>query len=298
MQIWPGKPYPLGATFDGSGTNFSLFSGIGDARRTVPVRRPGTRNADRPAGEHRALLARLPAAHQARPALWIQGARPVGSGARTVVQPLEGAARSLRQGDRRALGLERGDLPVSLQRAGELEERTRQRALRREERRHQPVLRLGQRSAPEHALAPHGRLRNARQGLQPHAPGHSGRPARDVRRARASPLDRVPEEPRHHRGGVAARSPVRPGLDACRAGPAELLGLQLHRLPRAAQRVFGCRTVRRAGPGIQEPRADAARRRHRSHPRRGLQPHGRGQPPGPDAVVQGHRQPGVLPADA
>jgi isoamylase len=26
MQIWPGKPYPLGATFDGSGTNFSLFS--------------------------------------------------------------------------------------------------------------------------------------------------------------------------------------------------------------------------------------------------------------------------------
>src|SRR3954467_8934556 len=26
MQIWPGKPYPLGATFDGSGTNFSVFS--------------------------------------------------------------------------------------------------------------------------------------------------------------------------------------------------------------------------------------------------------------------------------
>jgi isoamylase len=26
MQIWPGTPYPLGATFDGVGTNFSLFS--------------------------------------------------------------------------------------------------------------------------------------------------------------------------------------------------------------------------------------------------------------------------------
>ena len=26
MQIWPGSPYPLGATFDGSGTNFALFS--------------------------------------------------------------------------------------------------------------------------------------------------------------------------------------------------------------------------------------------------------------------------------
>ena len=30
MQIWPGKPYPLGATFDGSGTNFSLFSELGE----------------------------------------------------------------------------------------------------------------------------------------------------------------------------------------------------------------------------------------------------------------------------
>ena len=26
MQIWTGKSYPLGATFDGSGTNFALFS--------------------------------------------------------------------------------------------------------------------------------------------------------------------------------------------------------------------------------------------------------------------------------
>jgi isoamylase len=28
MKIWPGQPYPLGAVFDGSGTNFSLFSEI------------------------------------------------------------------------------------------------------------------------------------------------------------------------------------------------------------------------------------------------------------------------------
>ncbi len=26
MEIWPGTPYPLGATFDGAGTNFALFS--------------------------------------------------------------------------------------------------------------------------------------------------------------------------------------------------------------------------------------------------------------------------------
>ena len=24
--VWPGKPYPLGATWDGEGVNFSLFS--------------------------------------------------------------------------------------------------------------------------------------------------------------------------------------------------------------------------------------------------------------------------------
>ncbi len=25
-RLWPGRPYPLGATWDGSGTNFALFS--------------------------------------------------------------------------------------------------------------------------------------------------------------------------------------------------------------------------------------------------------------------------------
>jgi glycogen operon protein len=28
MQIWPGQPYPLGATYDGVGTNFSVFSEV------------------------------------------------------------------------------------------------------------------------------------------------------------------------------------------------------------------------------------------------------------------------------
>src|SRR5438270_415011 len=26
MRVWPGRPYPLGATWDGSGVNFALFS--------------------------------------------------------------------------------------------------------------------------------------------------------------------------------------------------------------------------------------------------------------------------------
>jgi isoamylase len=31
VETWPGKPYPLGATFDGVGTNFALFSEVADA---------------------------------------------------------------------------------------------------------------------------------------------------------------------------------------------------------------------------------------------------------------------------
>ena len=30
MQIWPGQPFPLGASYDGAGTNFSIFSGGGE----------------------------------------------------------------------------------------------------------------------------------------------------------------------------------------------------------------------------------------------------------------------------
>ncbi len=30
MQIWPGRSYPLGATYDGAGTNFALFSEVAD----------------------------------------------------------------------------------------------------------------------------------------------------------------------------------------------------------------------------------------------------------------------------
>jgi isoamylase len=30
MRMWPGSPYPLGATYDGSGTNFALFSEVAE----------------------------------------------------------------------------------------------------------------------------------------------------------------------------------------------------------------------------------------------------------------------------
>src|ERR1700761_1205010 len=30
MPPWPGNPYPLGATYDGAGTNFALFSEVAE----------------------------------------------------------------------------------------------------------------------------------------------------------------------------------------------------------------------------------------------------------------------------
>ena len=56
MKIRPGSPYPLGATWDGSGVNFALFSENADRRRAVPLRgregqrggRPGDARPSRP----------------------------------------------------------------------------------------------------------------------------------------------------------------------------------------------------------------------------------------------------------
>ena len=45
---WPGRPFPLGPTWDGNGTNFSLFSENAERRRALPVRRARTaRSASR-----------------------------------------------------------------------------------------------------------------------------------------------------------------------------------------------------------------------------------------------------------
>ncbi|MBN9373934.1 MAG: glycogen debranching enzyme, partial [Cellulomonas sp.] len=30
MELWPGQAYPLGATYDGAGTNFALFSEVAE----------------------------------------------------------------------------------------------------------------------------------------------------------------------------------------------------------------------------------------------------------------------------
>ncbi len=42
MEIWPGKPYPLGATFDGRGTNFALYSSVAEHVYLCLIGKDGT----------------------------------------------------------------------------------------------------------------------------------------------------------------------------------------------------------------------------------------------------------------
>ena len=99
--VWPGTPYPLGATYDGAGTNFALFSEVAERVELCLIddgrhREPGS------AGRGRRLrLARLPAGGRPGPALRLPRARAVRPGDGPALQPEQAAARPLRQGHRR-----------------------------------------------------------------------------------------------------------------------------------------------------------------------------------------------------
>ncbi|MEU8512107.1 glycogen debranching protein GlgX [Kitasatospora sp. NPDC048722] len=45
MQVWPGKPYPLGATYDGAGTNFAVFSESADRIELCLIDEDGSESA-------------------------------------------------------------------------------------------------------------------------------------------------------------------------------------------------------------------------------------------------------------
>ena len=143
----------------------------------------------------------------------------------------------------------------------------------------EPVLRLGRRPAATDPLARDGRLRDARARASPCAtrrcPRSSAAPT-SAWRTRAV-IEHL-QSARRHRGRAAARAPVRPRPPPRRARAAQLLGLQLHRLPRAAQRLrqLAASAASRCSEFKQMVK-HAARGGHRGHPRRRLQPHGRGQ---------------------
>ena len=75
MEIWPGTAYPLGATYDGAGTNFALFSEVADRVELCLFDAEGVETRVRAARGRRVRLARVPAGRRAGPALRVPRAR-------------------------------------------------------------------------------------------------------------------------------------------------------------------------------------------------------------------------------
>ena len=289
----PGSPFPLGAIWDGDGTNFSLFSEhadrvelclFDDARRrdaaraaraaprstgtaTCPDVGPGQRYGYRvhgpydPARGHRFNPAKLLIDPYAKA---IEGGVDWDA-ARVFAFPTGGEDGDAADDEDDAAAMPKC---VVIDEAFDWE---------------------GDR-APAHAVARDGDLRDARQGLHEAATRASARTSADLRRARVRGGDRLPAAARRDRGRAAARAPHRRRGVPARPGPHELLGLLLDRLLRAARRVRRHRQPRRAGARVQGDGEGAAPRRHRGDPRRRLQPHRRGRPPRPDARVPRDRQ--------
>ena len=186
-------------------------------------------------------------------------------------------------------------LPDRRPRRGRHAVRSRQRALPAQERGGGRDVRLGRRPAPAHPLVAHRHLRGPRQGLHQAPSRSAARAARHLRGPRLRRGGAAPHRAGRHRGRAAAHPPLGHREVPGRSRVHELLGLQLDRLllPGLALLLLG--TAGPAGGRVQDHGEAAAPGRHRGHPRRGVQPHRGGQPPGPDALLPRHRQRGLLP---
>ena len=152
VKLWPGTPFPLGATYDGTGTNFAVFSDVAERVELCLFDADGT--------ETRVDLPETTAQ------VWHGYVPTVGAGQRygfRVHGPYEPSA-GLRCNPAKLLldpyatavdgevGLGRGDVHLPLRRPGRRRgQRRRQRAVHAQGRRHEPVLRLGQRPPAAHA---------------------------------------------------------------------------------------------------------------------------------------------------
>ena len=268
-------------------------SGSSCACSTTTARETADRGRDRTAFQWHCYLPGVGPG----PALRLPRARAVRARRRGCASTRQAADRPLREGDRRRPST--GDaastlpyVPTGDEDADLEPDDERRRRGDPEERRRRPALRLGGRPAPRPPLEQHGHLRDARQGLHDAASRTSRGAARHLRRpGLATPaiaylqslgVTAVELLPVHH---IADESFL---VDR---GLSNYWGYSSigYFAPHAA--LHRLRHARRAGARVQGDGQGAARAGHRGDPRRRLQPHRRGQPPRPDAVVQGHRQP-------
>ena len=142
-------PPSLGATYDGAGTNFSVFSEVAEKVELCLIDdndRETRINLDEVDG----YVARLPSDRRARPALRLPGARPVESRRGTALRPQQAATRSPTASRSTATSTSARRCFLRPQRQGQGHRGNRRgwTAGHDDQRRDQPVLQLGSDHAP------------------------------------------------------------------------------------------------------------------------------------------------------
>ena len=237
MQIWPGQPYPLGATFDGVGTNFSIFSEAAERVELCLFDEAGVETrVDLPEVTALCWHVYLP---EVRPGQRY-GYRVHGPWApeqgqwcnpnKLLMDPYAKAIEGMWDWNEAVFPYHFEDPENSKNDLDSAPFCPRSIVIN-------PYFDWGHDRRPQYPVAQDGRLRDPREGVHQAAPGHPGGAARHLRGHGAPRRDQIPAAARRHRRGAAAGAPVRAGLDAGAEEAAELLGLQLDRLPGAAQRI-------------------------------------------------------------
>ena len=229
MELWPGNPSPPGATWDGQGTNFALFS---ERATSVDL---CLFDDDRLSGS----LGRFPTSVETRlpltevdghvwhgyvpgvmpgPALRLPGRRALGAPPGPALQPVQAPRRPLRPGHRRPPRLARGRLRPQLGRSRRPARPPRLGPPRPPVGGGRHPLPVGRRHPPPHPVARHRDLRAARQGVHRPPSRRAPPPAGHLRRPGQPPGDRLPGRAGRHRGRAHARPPLRVGAATSCAG--------------------------------------------------------------------------------
>ena len=254
-----GPPLSAGSHLGRQRHEFRPLFGKCHEGRAVPVRfspRPRrSRSAFALPRADRHGLARLSARRAAGPDLRLSRRRAVQAGRRASLQPEQGPARSLCQGDRPRDALGRRDVGLQAGRSAgrPVVRRARQRRVRPAGGRGRRGLHLGRRPAAADSLEQDVIYEMHVKGFTQAASRRAGEAARHLRGPGSDAGDPLSQDAGHHgrRAAAGARSRRRPAPGRSRAG--ELLGLQHARvssprsraMPRSPARPTRCANSRR-----------------------------------------------------
>ena len=298
MQIWPGQPYPLGATYDGAGTNFSLFSEVAERVELCLFDDDGTETrVDLP--EVTALRAGTATSRRRPgPALRLPGPRPVRPGQRAcaATRPSCCSTPTPRRSTARSTGTRRCSATTSTTPTAAATTPTAPRSCPSRVVVN-PFFDWGDDRHPRTPVARDGHLRGPRQGLHRAPPRHPRGAARHLRRPGPPRGHRLPQAPRRHRRRAAAGPPVRPRPRTSSSGACATTGATTRSAssrpttttPSCGQRGQQVQEFKQMVKALHEAGIEVILDVVYNHT-------AEGNHLGPDAVVQGHRQRRLLPA--